>query len=135
MNNEERWKQRFQNLNNAYEVFKRRLDGYLTYQDNEAEQMALVQAFEIVQELSWKTLKDYLENKGYDDVKNSKQTIRRAFQDEIIQDAEIWMNSIEIRNETSHTYNHETMVKVLGFIVDEYAESLQVLYTRLKSEL
>lgn len=135
MNNEERWKQRFQNLNNAYAVFKRRLDGYLNERDDEAEQMALVQAFEIVQELSWKTLKDYLENKGYDDVKNSKQTIRRAFQDEMIQDAEIWMQSIEIRNETSHTYNHETMKKVLAFIVDKYSRSLQTVYSRLKAEL
>lgn len=135
MNNEKRWKQRFQNLDNAYAVFQRRLNGYNKNSESEAERMALVQAFEIIQELSWKTLKDYLENEGYDDVKNSKQTIRRAFQDEIISDAETWMKSIEIRNVTSHTYNYDTMKEVLDFIVDEYSPSLTNLYTRLKTEL
>jgi hypothetical protein len=48
----------------------------------------IIQRFEVVIELAWKTLKDYLENEGYDAVKNGKhcpsaslhQIINRLFQ-------------------------------------------------------
>jgi hypothetical protein len=46
-----------------------------------------------------------LENEGYDAVKNGKHAIRVAFQDEIITDAENWMEALKKRNLTSHTYN------------------------------
>ncbi len=42
--------------------------------------MALVQAFEFTYELSWHSMKDYLENEGFQDVKSPKQTVRTAFQ-------------------------------------------------------
>ncbi|MDQ6954399.1 MAG: nucleotidyltransferase substrate binding protein, partial [Mariprofundaceae bacterium] len=64
MNNDIRWKQRFQNFEKTYHVFQRRIDEYENNQKTEAYQMALIQAFEILIELSWKTLKDYLENEG-----------------------------------------------------------------------
>jgi hypothetical protein len=50
----------------------------------------------VVIELAWKTLKDYLENEGYDAVKNGKHAIRVAFQDEIITDAENWMEALQV---------------------------------------
>ena len=60
-----RWKQRFQNFHNAYEVFLRVSARYESTPDDEITQMALAQAFEFMVELSWKLLKEYLEQEGF----------------------------------------------------------------------
>ncbi len=39
-------------------------------------------------------MKDYLENEDYGGLGNSKQTVRVAFQTELIVDAENWMTAI-----------------------------------------
>lgn len=135
MNNDLRWKQRFQNFEKAFIVFQRRADEYKNEPSSESHQMSLIQAFEIGLELSWKTLKDYLENEGYDNVKNSKQAIRQAFQDEIIHDAEIWMEALQKRNITSHTYNPEILIEVVEFIADRFYPIVRDLYHKLKQEL
>lgn len=137
MNNEERWQQRFENMDKAYTVFQRRLEGYLEDKGNEAERMALIQGFEVVQELSWKTVRNYLENEGYDDLGNSKKTIRTAFQEELIRNAEVWMEAIRLRNETSHTYDDSVVEEILDFITEEFAEQLQELHEwlRLRSKI
>jgi hypothetical protein len=44
------------------------------------------------------SIKDYLENEGYDAVKNGKHAIRVAFQNEIITDAENWMEALKKRH-------------------------------------
>ncbi len=133
MNNELRWLQRFENFENAYAVFLRRINEYEEFPDKEAYQMALVQGFEIAIELAWKTLKDYLENEGYDEVKNSKQTIRQAFQDELITEAEIWMTALEKRNLTSHTYDSAILLNTVEFIHQAFFPVLRDLFFKLKS--
>ena len=135
MNNEIRWKQRFQNFEKAFEVFQRRIDAYQLDPADEGEQMALVQAFEIVIELSWKVLKDYLEDAGALALNSPKSVIRQAFQSESIRDAETWMEGLKLRNETSHTYNLEVMEKVLAFVAGPFHPALRDLYHELKSAL
>lgn len=132
MNNDIRWKQRFQNLENAYAVFLRRIDEYEEFPGKEAYQMALIQGFEIVFELSWKTVKDYLENEGYDDVETSKKVIRRAFSAQLISEAEIWMKALELRNGTSHIYNAEVLQETTGFIHNDFYPALRTLFVKLK---
>jgi len=134
MNNDIRWKQRFQNFEKAYEVFQRRIEEYEANRNQEAYQMALIQAFEILIELSWKTLKDYLENEGVK-VTSPKQVIRQAFQFEIIADGEAWMEGLERRNLTTHTYDENILEKVLRYISEKYNGIVRNLYVDLKKEL
>ncbi len=135
MNNDIRWKQRFQNFERAFTVFQRRVDECNQFNE-EVYQMALIQAFEVIQELSWKVLKDYLENEGYDKVANSRQVFRTAFQEELItEDAEIWMSSIKNRNLTSHTYDEHTADEILNFILNDFYPVVRNLYHKLKKEL
>lgn len=135
MNNDIRWKQRFQNFEKAFNVFQRRVDEYREYPEQEAYQMALIQGFEVLFELSWNTLKDYLENEGYDAVKNAKQAIRIGFQDEIITDAENWMEALKKRNLTSHTYNENILNETLTFLNDVFYPLVRDFYFKLKKEL
>ena len=134
MNNDIRWKQRFQNFEKAYlllnEIADRDIDSF-----SQLEKEGVVQRFEIIIELSWKVLKDYLENEGYDNVKNGKQAIRQAFQDEIITDAEGWMKALQQRNLTSHTYDDDILDETVTFIIDEFYPIVRDLYQKLKQEL
>jgi nucleotidyltransferase substrate binding protein (TIGR01987 family) len=135
MNNEIRWKQRFQNFEKAYLLLDEVINGYQLDDLSQLEKEGLIQRFEMVIELSWKTLKDYLENEGYDNVKNGKQAIRQAFQDEIIHDAEGWMSALEKRNITSHTYNENILAEMLEFISTTFYPIVRELYFQLKDKL
>lgn len=132
MNNEKRWFQRLQNLEKAYSVFIRQMDEYQSEPNRESFQLALTQAFEIIVELSWKTIKDYLENEGYDEVYNGKEAIRFAFQRELIHEAEVWMVALKTRNLTSHLYNSEVLHETLAFIQEQFFPALQNFLTRMK---
>ncbi|MCP3678895.1 MAG: nucleotidyltransferase [Gammaproteobacteria bacterium] len=131
MNNPLRWRQRFDNFERSFllldEVINRDLESF-----SQLEKEGIVQRFEVLIELSWKTLKDYLENEGYDKVKTGKYAIRQAFQDEIITEAESWMKALEIRNITSHTYNEVVLQETLLFIKTEFYPIVRDLYHRLK---
>ena len=82
-----RWKQRFENFDKAYKL----LEKYSTKKKlSELEQAGIIQFFEMTFELGWKVLKDYLESDGYI-VKSPRETIKQAFQNEIINDGHIWM--------------------------------------------
>ncbi|MFH2032759.1 MAG: nucleotidyltransferase substrate binding protein [Bacteroidota bacterium] len=133
MNNELRWKQRFQNFEKAYKTLNRALDRFEAEPEDEMLQMALVQTFEFTFELSWNTMKDYLENEGFDEVKNSKQTIRTAFRAELIYDAEKWMDVIQKRNLASHTYNQSILEETVKYIKEEFYPLVRKLYEDLKN--
>ncbi len=56
-----RWQQRFQNLTKAFNQLER---GLAIEHPSDIEQQGIIQSFEFSFELSWKTLKDYLEAQG-----------------------------------------------------------------------
>jgi len=131
MNNEMRWKQRFANFEKAFAVFQRRIDGYRLHTTEEVYQMALVQGYEIVIELAWKVLKDYLENDGYD-IQTGKQAIRQAFQNELITQGETWMKALENRNITSHAYDAQVLARIVAFIDGEFYPLVRDFFFSMK---
>ncbi|SHJ57331.1 nucleotidyltransferase substrate binding protein, HI0074 family [Paramaledivibacter caminithermalis DSM 15212] len=57
-------------------------------------------------ELAWKTMKDYLEQEGFD-VKSPRKTIQTAFQIQLITDGHLWIDALEKRNLMEHTYDEK----------------------------
>lgn len=134
-----RWKQRFQNFEKALIVFKERCldveehpEGSKYY---DAFQMALVQAFEILIELSWKVLKDYLESEGYTEVQTGKRAFRQAFQDGIIENGEVWLKALEVRNLTSHVYDVSLLGELNDFVIESFLPEVEKLNDTLRAEL
>jgi nucleotidyltransferase substrate binding protein (TIGR01987 family) len=130
-----RWKQRFQNfekalgkLNTAVKEIQN--DNY----KNEILQAGLIQIFEFTFELAWKTLKDYLENEGFD-VPTPKKTLRQAYQSGIIEDGALWMKALDDRNKTSHLYNELIAKEAAVDIVEKYFPIIKTLFKKLKDEL
>ena len=135
MNNEKRWKQRFENFEKSFHVLQRRIDAFEKNPKDEGYQMALIQSFEMILELSWKTLKDYLENEGVVCNNLPKKIFRKSFEAELISSAESWIDSLLIRNKTSHTYREDILDEVTTFIQKSFYPIVRDLYFNLKKEL
>ncbi|TCO06910.1 nucleotidyltransferase substrate binding protein [Natronoflexus pectinivorans] len=103
MNTDIRWKQRFENFEKAF----RQLNASLRISDpNETELAGIIQFYEITLELAWKTLKDFLVLEGFD-VKSPREAIKTAFQNGYISKGEIWIDALDSRNLSVHTYDEE----------------------------
>ena len=124
-----RWKQRFSTykkalskLTIAVELIRNNID--LTREsklnDNDELQLeGLIQRFEYTQELAWKVMVDYLKFQGYQDIKGSRDAFRNSLRIGIIT-SDKWMNTIEDRNRTSHTYDDVTAYDVMLNIINIY---------------
>ncbi len=95
------------------------------------EKQGLIKAFEFTHELAWNTLKDFLEQRGVQDLYGSRDATREAFQVDLIENGQVWMDMIKDRNLTSHTYNESTANKIAEAILDSYLAEFE----KLKDEL
>lgn len=126
-----RWEQRFSNYSKALSQLS---EGLAIENPSDLEKEGIIQRFEYTFDLAWKTLKDYLNLQGYTDITGSRDTFREAFNLGLIENGSIWMEMIESRNLTSHTYNEETATEILNSIRDEYYSLFQSLQVRLNQE-
>jgi nucleotidyltransferase substrate binding protein (TIGR01987 family) len=120
-----RWKQRFNSFRKA---FRRLADGAVLAHKrdlSELEQQGLIQAFEFTHELAWKTLKDFLESKGAQDLFGPKPATREAFAAGLIEDGDVWMAMIKSRNQTSHTYNEDVAKEITQLILANYVAAFE----------
>ncbi len=128
-----RWKQRFEHYKDAYAHLK-----YAVVEvknPNDLEKEGTIQRFEFTHELAWKVMKDFLIEKGIQGIIGSKDATRHAFQNEIITDGQTWMNMIESRNKTVHTYVDEILESEYKLIIDSYFPLFTAFYEKMKTYL
>ncbi|MBT4761808.1 MAG: nucleotidyltransferase [Bdellovibrionaceae bacterium] len=125
-----RWKQRFDNLESSFQFLEEssKQDSY-----SRLELGGFIKAFDSCFELSWKTIKDYLEAQG-EVTKFAREALKLSFQKEIIEDGHLWLEMLEKRNELSHTYSKVQAQKAIETIKNSYLPALKSLYQYLKSE-
>ena len=99
----------------------------------ELERAGIIQFFEMALELAWKVMKDYLEAEGFQP-KSPKETIKQALQVELFEDAQVWLDALEDRNLTVHTYDEKTSIEIEERIKEIYFPALKQFYKYLKSE-
>jgi nucleotidyltransferase substrate binding protein (TIGR01987 family) len=128
-NEDIRWKQRFENYEKAYLLLEKAAE---IKNPSETERAGMIQFFEMAFELSWKLLKDYLAAEGYV-IKSPRQAIKQAAQAEVIKNSHQWLDALEDRNLTVHTYHEETAVQVEDKIRNSYLPLLRDLYIDFKS--
>jgi nucleotidyltransferase substrate binding protein (TIGR01987 family) len=131
-NQDIRWVQRFQNYRKAFAQLARAVELSRQRPLSDLEQQGLIQAFEYTHELAWNTLKDFLEARGAANLFGSKDTTRAAFAARLIEQGEIWMQMIQSRNETTHTYNEKTVEQIVNAITDSYVAQFALLHTKLE---
>ena len=82
----------------------------------------LINQFNTLFELTWKTLKEYLNEQGYSDVKNPRAIFKKAFYEDLIDNEEAWLDMLKSRNDTSHIYNEELAIGTCDKIKDVYIQ-------------
>jgi nucleotidyltransferase substrate binding protein (TIGR01987 family) len=125
-----RWIQRLNHFSKALSQLRKFIErGAL----NELEKQGLIQAFEYNFELAWNTLKDYFEDQGETNIHGSRDAFRLAFKRGLVENGEIWMDMIQSRTLTSHTYNEEVAEKIAADIVNRYFSEFVALKTKMES--
>lgn len=124
-----RWRQRFDNLENAFHFLK---EGLKKESLDPYQEAGIIQSFEFTFELSWKTLKDFLESVGTN-VVFARDALKEAFAAQIIKDGHLWLEMLEKRNILSHTYNRQQATDAVHLIRRRYFPGLEQLYLELKS--
>ena len=126
-----RWIQRFSNFERSFLPL---CEALKIESPSVVERAGLIQFFEMAFELSWKFLKDYDEMEGFAP-KTPREVIKQAFQAELVSDGHGWVNALQDRNLTSHTYNEKVAIDVENRIRIQYFPLLKELYEMFKSKL
>jgi nucleotidyltransferase substrate binding protein (TIGR01987 family) len=132
MQHDIRWKQRFENYAKAFQSLKEAVE---QEELNELERNGLIQRFEFTLDLSWKVMKDYLQEKGFTFKPTPKDTLRLAQQSKFIDYAQELIDGIDIRNELSHDYSGEKFARSERVLREETFPALQKLYDFFEGEL
>ena len=130
-----RWVQRFNNYKKALKNLSEAVELASERELSKLEKQGLIQAFEIVYELSWNTIRDFYKSQGDADIQGSRDAFRLAFNRGLIVDGELFMNTIKSRQLTSHSYNEETADIIYMDIVNEYYSGFKQLEKRLESQI
>lgn len=126
-----RWRQRFDQFDKSFAL----LESAMTIEKMTIiERAGLIQFFEMAFEQSWKLLKDYQEAEGFT-IASPRQAIKQAYQSGIIADGHAWINALEDRNLTTHTYNEQTADIVEQKIRNAYFPLLKSLHTVFRDKI
>ena len=130
-----RWQQRFDNFNRALKQLTAAVELSAQREFTQLEKQGVIQGFEFVHELAWNVLKDLLEFEGIQGIVGSRGTVREAFKRDLLADGELWLDMIDKRNLTSHTYNAELAQDMVNTIVHSYYPSFIALQLTLQQRM
>lgn len=115
-----RWEQRFANFKKALAELRESVDLAKTRPLSKLECQGIIQAFEFTHELAWNVMRDFFRFQGDNSLAGSRDSTRAAFKTGLVLDGEAWMDMIESRNLTSHTYNESVAREIGRKIIHEY---------------
>ena len=127
-----RWRQRFDNYQRALQTLSRAVALSAERPLSELEQQGLIQGFEFTHELAWNMLKDFLEEQGIAGLIGSRDAIRTAFKNGLLQEGETWMEMIKARNLSSHTYQLELANRLAAEILQRFYPAFVALEHKMQ---
>ena len=130
-----RWRQRFDNYQRALQTLSRAVALSAERPLSELEQQGLIQGFEFTHELAWNLLKDFLEAQGIAGLIGSRDAIRTAFKNGLLEDGETWMEMIKARNLSSHTYQQDLAQRIANDILTRFYPAFVALELKMRSML
>ncbi|NCT56657.1 MAG: nucleotidyltransferase [Legionella sp.] len=122
-----RWHQRLLNFDKALGELEEAVNLASKRKLTKLEEQGLIQAFEYNYELAWNCLKDFYQAQGDTDIQGSRDAFRLAFKRGLIEDGKLWMEMIQSRILTSHTYNQGTAAAVADKILHVYYPAFMCL--------
>lgn len=117
------------NLSESYETFKiaflKLKEFVITDDGSEKDRGAIINAFQYTFELWWKTLQKYMQQEEMLEEYGPGATIRNAFQYNILQEGQDYMNMLRDRNLITHTYKEDIANDIYIRIKSEYISLLE----------
>ena len=100
------------------------------------EERGAIRGMLLVSELAWKVLHRYLKYIGVKDSrKGSKDTVRVAYREKLIDNIDLWFRVIEDRNTLSREYNSELATKLVFEICQYWLDEVEKLIDKLEMEI
>lgn len=131
-NQDIRWIQRFTNFSKAM----KHLENALQIPNPDIIQKAgIIQFFEMSFELAWNMVKDYLEEQGFVDIKSHRIALKKAFEMGMLENGHDWMDLLQDRNLTAHTYDEQKATEMEQLISNKYFPLLRALHDSFKQKL
>lgn len=94
-------------MSEIYSSFRKsilRFDEVLKHEKTIANRDSAIKRFEITVELAWKSLQIFLREEGIP-CRSPKECLKKAFEFDLIDDDDRWLEMMEDRNLTVHTYD------------------------------
>lgn len=117
----------------TYEQALKTFKDALLEHPSQLERDGAIQRFEYCFDLSWKTLKRYLEKQGLMDLNSPRNVFSAAYSVKIIDDEVSWSTILLRRNASVHTYN-QTLADNLFSELPDYYNLMYQLLQKLKNE-
>lgn len=127
-----RWRQRFDHFSNALSQLRLAME---VSHPNDLEKEGTIQRFEFTHELAWQLMKDFLKYERIAGIIGSRSATRQAFNKGMISDWEAWMEMIESRNKTVHTYSREILEREYNQIRQKYFPLLELFHQKMSEYL
>jgi nucleotidyltransferase substrate binding protein (TIGR01987 family) len=108
-----------QNYNNAVNKLS---EGVQNVQD-ELGRDGVIQRFEFTFEQFWKTMKLIIEYEGWP-CKSPRNCIKEAYRHGFLDEGEIFLDMLDDRNRTSHTYIEQVSIQIFNRIKEDYCDEL-----------
>ncbi|MFC3416222.1 nucleotidyltransferase substrate binding protein [Algoriphagus hitonicola] len=125
MKNEDvRWKQRFSNFSKAMGHLEKALQ---IPNPDLVQKAGIIQFFEMSFELAWNLVKDYLEEQGFVDIRSPRGALKKAFEVNLLKNGHDWMDLLQDRNLTAHTYDEQKATEMEKLIKEKYFPLLNAL--------
>lgn len=93
----------------------------------------VVKRFEFTYEISWKTIKRYMDFIGID-CQNPRSCFKEALVQGLITDETVWLDMIERRNLSSHIYDQDEIKEILQRLND-YVKAFEELKGHIETKL
>jgi nucleotidyltransferase substrate binding protein (TIGR01987 family) len=133
MDEDIRWKQRFQNYKKALATLRNAVELAAARKLTDLEKQGMIQGFEFTFEMAWNVMKDYLEEQGITGIIGSKGAVRYAFANGLIENGQVWLDMIESRNISSHSYDEATANDLVIAIAGSYYHQFNALSEKMNS--
>lgn len=106
------------------------LEQVLALQPDEFIRDSAIKRFEITFDLAWKTIKEYLRERGVE-CYTPRDALKNAFEIKLIDHNILWLEMIKDRNEGIHIYN-EKLAQTIYEKLPQYLEILKLLRKSLQ---
>ena len=126
---------KIEQLEKAFENLKIIIDAYEKEEDRiikDGIRDSIIQRFEFVTELSWKLMKKYLDENLVLEVYSPRSVIKESYKQDLIENGELWLDILEDRNLTPHTYDENTANRIKDNIVNKYVLEFEKFIKRIK---